>query len=152
VSGRRGVTLIEMLIVVAIVSLLAGISFPTASAGLDAIRLRSAADALAAFTSDALLQCERRQEVVELLADTRAGTLSALGAASGYRKQFEMPDGVLLSAVLPAPPETGGPHSIVLYPGAPFPALRFELANRRGSRRSVRIDPLTGTPVVEAAP
>jgi hypothetical protein len=39
--------------------------------------------------------------------------------------------------------------SVVLMPGATFPALRVELLNPRGQRRLVRIDPLAAVPVVE---
>ena len=39
VPTRRGVTLVEMLIVVAIVGLIAGISFPAVSSGLESLRL-----------------------------------------------------------------------------------------------------------------
>ena len=44
-TGRQGVTLLEMLIVVALIGLLAGISFPSVSAGLETLRLASAASA-----------------------------------------------------------------------------------------------------------
>jgi len=42
VNNRRGVTLLEMLIVVALIGLLAGITFPAVTSGIDSLRLNSA--------------------------------------------------------------------------------------------------------------
>ena len=39
-SNQHGVTLIEMMVVVTIIALMAGISFPAVSAGIDSVRLR----------------------------------------------------------------------------------------------------------------
>ena len=61
-----------------------------------------------------------------------------------------LPEGVTVTHVYPEPPgEPPEMVSVVLMPGATFPALRIELLNTRGQRRLVRIDPLAGVPVVE---
>src|SRR5262249_1821608 len=65
-SSRRGITLIEMVIVMAIVGLIAGITYPTVSNGLDSVHLAAATDTVAAFLNAAVNRVERRQEVVEL--------------------------------------------------------------------------------------
>ena len=41
---ERGVTLLEMLIVVALMGLIAGLSYPSVAAGLDTLRMRTASD------------------------------------------------------------------------------------------------------------
>ena len=42
----------------------------------------------------------------------------------------------------------GAPRSFFLMPGATIPALTFELTNRRGIRRRVSIDPVSGAPAI----
>ena len=98
--GQAGVTMMEMLVVVALIGLLAGISYPTASAGLDNIRLASATEQVAAFLNAAVTRAERRQEPVELEISLAKGRMRAL-AADGSDRHFRTPDGISLEAVLP---------------------------------------------------
>src|SRR5271157_3151118 len=46
-ASQRGVTMIEMLVVVAVLAIVVGVSIPSISAGLDSIRLASTGDAIA---------------------------------------------------------------------------------------------------------
>ena len=62
----QGVTIVEMLIVVTIIGLIAGISFPAVTSGIDSLRLASASDSLASFLNGAMNRAERRQDVVEI--------------------------------------------------------------------------------------
>jgi type II secretory pathway pseudopilin PulG len=155
VRRRRsgGVTLLELMIVAVLVALLLGLTFSTAGAGLDAIRLRSAADSVAAVLSRALNHAERAQEPVEVVFDREAGTIAARAMTPRWKQDFKLADGVTIASILPAPPG-GEPaaRAFVLLPGAAFPALTVELSNPRGQRRRVRIDPVAGVPVVEAPP
>jgi hypothetical protein len=43
----------------------------------------------------------------------------------------------------------GGERRILLLPGATAPAMGVQLANRHGTRRMVRLDPMTGFPHVD---
>jgi len=75
-----------------------------------------------------------------------------MGSGVSPHKPMEilLPEGVTVTRVYPEPPgEAPELVSVVLMPGATFPALRVELLNARGQRRLVRIDPLAGVPVVE---
>ena len=49
----------------------------------------------------------------------------------------------------PLPQETDAPRRFLLYPGGAIPRFGVEIANRRGARRIVRVDPITGVPQVE---
>jgi len=61
-----------------------------------------------------------------------------------------MPTGVTIENILPPLPlETEAERSFLLYPGGAAPRIGIEIVNRRGSRRTVRVDPLTGVPQVE---
>lgn len=148
---QRGVTMIEMLIVVVIVGLLAALTYPSIASGLDAIRLRTASDTTATFLTQAMTRVERSQQPVELVFHCGTGRMEMASVGMPHRMtEMPLPDGVTVSHVYPEPP--GEPPqlvSVVLMPGATFPALRVELLNTRGQRRLVRIDPLAGVPVVE---
>ncbi|HEV3331684.1 MAG TPA: prepilin-type N-terminal cleavage/methylation domain-containing protein [Bryobacteraceae bacterium] len=149
-SCETGVTLMEMLVVLAIIGLLAGISFPAVSAGIDSVRLRSATDSLAGFLNGAVTRAERRQQPVEVLISTKDNALRLYSTEPGFLRELKMPDGVTIEAVLPQEPEEIGPRRLILMPGGAVPGIGVELANRHGSRRIVRLDPMTGFPRVES--
>ena len=139
--------------VVLIISLVAGISFPSVNSGLDSIRMRSAADSVASFLVIAANQVERREEPVELQFSRRDNTLSARGLRGKFERELALPDGVMLRTVLPElPGEQSAVRSFLIFPGAVVPEISLILENRRGQRRLVRLDPLTGMAKVEDPP
>ncbi len=147
-AGRRGVTLIEMMVVVAIIGIMIAITLPSATAGLDSVRLTSATGEVAAFLNAASNLSQRRQEPVEITISPNGMTMSGGGAD----RRMKLPDGIVMSS-------GGGQESnsidrettgrIVLMPGAPAPATAIELTNQHGVKRIVRLDPMTGFPRVE---
>jgi len=141
-----------MLIVVALIGTLAAISFPSVSSGLDSVRIRSATDDVATFFNAAVNRAERRQVPVELAISTKENRLTMRSTEPGFQRVLELPDGILLEAVLPAlenenPDEA---RKIILMPGASIPGVGVQLANRHGAHRLVRLDPMTGFPRVES--
>jgi len=151
VRHPRGITLLEMLVVLALVSLLAGISFPAVTAGLESLRLRSAADEVVSFLYTGLTFAERREQVMELRISRTANELSFRNAPGDFRRTLHLPESIAISRVEPSPAgEQAAESSVMLYPGGSFPAVSIELTNRRGARRVVRIDPVSGVPVVES--
>jgi len=150
-QNSAGVTLMEMLVVLAIVGLLAGISIPSLSAGLDSVRMVSATDSVASFLNAAVNRAERRQEPIELLISTKDNALKLYSNEPGFTRELKMPEGVRIEAVLPKETdEEDGPMRLILLPGASVPGIGIQLANRRGTRRIVRLDPMTGFPHVES--
>ena len=135
-----GVTLIEMMVVVTIIGLMAGIAFPAVSAGLDSVRLRSATDSISAFLNAAVVRAERRQEAIELTISSKDATLALYANEPGFTRELKMPDGVVIEAA---------PERLILLPGAAVPGIGIQVANRHGSRRVVHLDPMTGFPRVE---
>ncbi|MEJ5367945.1 MAG: prepilin-type N-terminal cleavage/methylation domain-containing protein [Bryobacteraceae bacterium] len=153
-GGRRGITILEMMIVVMLVSVLAGLTYPSVTSGLDALRLRSAANGAAALLGQAMARVEKTQRPAELVVDRKEGLLQLIDRAGGFRREMKLEPGIAIEAVLPPLPGAGEEtaRSLVLVPGEPFPGVGIVFGNRRRQRRIVRIDPLTATAVVEAAP
>jgi prepilin-type N-terminal cleavage/methylation domain-containing protein len=151
-QGERGVTLIEMVVVVTIIGLIVGISFPSLASGLDSIRIASAAGSVAGFINSAVNLAERRQQAVELVISPRESTLAMYSNQPGFRRELKMPAGIALQAVLPAIDEepADAPRSLLLLPGATVPGIGIQLGNAHGSRRIVRLDPMTGFPRVDS--
>lgn len=135
----RGVTLIEMLIVVTLIGLMVGISFPAVTSGVDTLRLSSAADSVSTFLNSALNRAERRQQVVEVTISRNDNNLSMRSTEKGFLKELSMPTGVTVQT----------DHRVFLYPGGTVPRIAVELANQRGAKKIVRIDPRTGVPEIE---
>jgi prepilin-type N-terminal cleavage/methylation domain-containing protein len=146
--SRRGVTIVEMLIVVTIIGLIAGISFPAVTSGIDSLRLASASDSLVSFLNGAMNRAERRQDVVEIEISIQDNTVTL--TTTGLSRKLEMPGGVSIKAVWPklaANPEAT--RRFLLLPGGAVPRLGIEIANRKGVRRIVRVNPMTGVPDIE---
>ena len=144
----RGVTLIEMLIVVAIIGLIAGISFPAVSSGVDSLRLVSASDSLVSLLNRAMNRADRRQDVVEVSISIQENAVYL--ASTGLSRKLEMPSGVTIKAVWPKlAVEQEGPRRFLLLPGGTPPRIGIEIVNRRGVRRIVRVNPMTGVPEIE---
>ncbi|MGC4053622.1 MAG: prepilin-type N-terminal cleavage/methylation domain-containing protein [Paludibaculum sp.] len=148
--AESGITLLEMMIVMTIVALMVGVLYPNIAAGLESMRMRSATDSVAAFLSQGMLRAERTQEPVELILQPASGRMELRGAVAGFQKTLLLPDGITILHVFPdLPGELPEERSILFLPASNVPAIGIELLNRRGLRRLVRIDPLTGNPVVE---
>lgn len=152
INSERGVTLVEMVVVVAIIALIVGLSFPAASTGLDNVRMVSALDSVATFLNGAVNRAERRQQPVELVISPKEGRLALYSNEPGFTRELTMPDGVTIEAVLPV--EEGGdpllPRRVLFLPGATVPGIAIQLGNRRNAHRTVRLDPMTGYPRVES--
>ncbi|HXG34357.1 MAG TPA: prepilin-type N-terminal cleavage/methylation domain-containing protein [Bryobacteraceae bacterium] len=146
---RAGVTLVEMLIVVALVGLMVSLAFPRISTGADSLRLIGAADSIASLFNAALTRAERRGEALEIAISPSAGRIQ-VRSSGGFERDYSLPEGVTVQAVLPPlPARTDGPRRFLVLPGGTVPAIAVELANRRGMRRLVRLDPITGVPHVD---
>jgi type II secretory pathway pseudopilin PulG len=144
--------MMEMMVVVAIIGLLASLSFPAVSAGIDSVRLRSATDSLASFLNAAVTRAERRQEPVEVVISAKDNTLTRYSNEPAATQELKMPDGITIQAVLPKEPEETVPRRLLLLPGATVPGVAIQIANRHGSQRVVHLDPMTGFPRVESVP
>lgn len=148
---QRGITLVEMLVVLTIIGLISGISFPAFSAGLDSVRLTSASQSVASFINAGVTRADRSQQPVELVISPKDNLLSLYANEPGFTRELRLPAGISLESVLPEIRDNPDPaRRIVLLPGATVPGIGIQLANRHGTRRIVRLDPMTGFPRVES--
>src|SRR5579863_8285237 len=138
--SQSGVTLIEMLIVVMIISIIAGISFPALTSGLASVRLSSASGSAASFLTATMNRVERRELAAAIVIEPKENQLAVYTAASGEKpdKTLRMPQGITI--------EGDEPRRFLLLPGGTFPRVTLVLRNEKGARRSVKIDPATGVP------
>jgi type II secretion system protein H len=146
---EHGVTLIEMLIVVAIMALVVGLTFPSAAAGLDSLRLRSAASEVASFLDTAMERADRRQQVVEIRISSKENAMAARSADSSFVRAVELPNAIAISVV--EPPlvnaiDPNEPRRFLLYPGGTLPRITVQLESKDGRKRRVVVDPITGIP------
>jgi prepilin-type N-terminal cleavage/methylation domain-containing protein len=147
---ERGVTLIEMVIVVAIVGVMISVTLPTFSNGLENMRLSQASDSVAAFINGALNRAERRQQAMEITISPRENLILLRSADASFSRKLELPDGIRVEGTLPKPPgDTGDARGFLLLPGATPPRIGVQLVNRRGQQRVVSVDPITGVPRIE---
>ena len=147
---QQGVTLIEMMLVVALIGLMAGITFPSVSAGIDSIRIAAASDTITSFLNGALNRANRRQEVIEIEIWLTDSTLKMRSARPGFERTVGLPKGVEIRDVLPSiPVERDVPRLFMVYPGGAPPRIGIKIVNRRGAERTVRVDPITGVARIE---
>ena len=133
-------TLIEMVVVVGIISLVVGVSFPAVTSGIDSLRLSSATNGVVSFVNSALNRAERRQQVVEITVSKTENSLTLRSTEPGFLRKLEMPAGVSITHILPEmPEEPDAPRVFMLYPNSAPPRFGIQLINRRNVERIVRV-------------
>jgi prepilin-type N-terminal cleavage/methylation domain-containing protein len=141
-NSQRGVTLLEMLIVVAIIATVAAVSFPALTSGLAGVRLSSAASGVASFLTSSMNTVERREQAAAIVITPKENRVDVFTLDSGLRpsRTFQPPAGISF--------EGEDPHRYLLFPGGSFPRISVVLRNDKGARRSVAIDPVTAVPQI----
>jgi hypothetical protein len=135
-----------MLMVVFIISLMVGIAFPAISSGVDSLRLRGAGEEAATLLSAAMNRAERRRIAVEIAVFPEENSMVLTSVEPGYRKVYRPGDGITIAGVVPRLPSADPrqPRRFLVFPGGSVPRVGVLLTNARGTRRLVRLDPITG--------
>jgi len=140
-----------MMVVVGLISLMIGISFPAITSGIDSLRLKAATNSVVSFLNAGLSRAERRQQVVEITISRPDNSIEMQSSEPGFTRKLQMPEGVSIVQVLPLLPENpDAVRQFFLYPGGTVPPFGVQLINRRNVQRVVRVDPITGVPRIEA--
>jgi hypothetical protein len=140
-----------MLVVVLLISLLVGISYPAMTAGIDSLRISTAASSIVSFLNAGLNRAERRQHAVEFTILPAERMIRMASADPGFIRDLRLPDGVIILAVLPQAPslDETAPRQFLVHPAGTVPRMGVVLGNRRGDRRIVSVDPISGVPRIE---
>ena len=144
-NDRRGLSLLELMVALAVSGMIMAISFPSVVSGLDGVKLQSSGRRVAAFINAARERVEREQFPVEVVIETKR--LRALSSDGAWEKSMDLVDGVEIPA-----PEVGDNQAVrrlILLPGVPVPRLRLPLRTTRGRTLTVEMNPLTGVPEIE---
>lgn len=136
ILGRRGFSLLELLLVLVLMGILAGVVAPATGRFLDRLNFRRQTAALVAGTRYARLMAVGKGGPVAMRFDRQEHLLHFSGAVEG-KKELYLPEGVEFEL---------WPETLVFYPdGLATPG---RLVARSGHRsQEFRIDPLTGIPV-----
>lgn len=127
-----------------LIALVTGISYPSAAASVESLRLRSVSDTLVSFLNTAIDRAGRRQQVIEVWIAPKDNVLISRSPDLEFSRRLELPDGYRILAVLPpAEVNPDEPRRFLMYPGGAVPRIGVEIANRAGNRRMVSVDPFT---------
>ena len=137
------------MIVVTLIALVSGLSYPSAVAGIEGLRLRSTSDQILSFLNTALDRATRRQQVVEIRISPEENAMMARTADMSFERKFQVAEPIRISAVtpaLPGSPDPKGPRRFLIYPGGTIPRMGIEISTKEGRRRMINVDPLSGIP------
>ena len=143
-ATQSGVTLIEMLIVVTIIAIIAGVSFPALTAGLASVRLSSASGSAASFLTSAMNRVDRREQAAAIVISPKENDARRLHRGIG-RQAGSTTCRCRRESRSKATSRAGS----CCMPGGTVPRMTLVLRNDKGARRSVQIDPTTGVPKVQ---
>src|SRR5690349_12449807 len=94
--AASGVTLLEMVVVLALIGLIVAVSGPSVSAGIDSIRMTTASDSIASFLNTALTHAERKQQPVEVIISQKESKFTAISNVPGFTREMKLPDGIFI--------------------------------------------------------
>ena len=120
-----------MLIVLTLIALISGISYPSAAAGVESLRLRSVSDQVVSFLNTAIDRAGRREQVIEVWIAPKDNVLIARSPDLEFSRRLELPDGYHILSILPASRSESGS-------AAPFPYVsrRHDTAHRHRDCKS----------------
>lgn len=143
-----GVTLLELIVVLIIMSLMVGIVAPRAASWMDNWKLRSAAERVAQTIRDARTRAiyEQRYYVVEI--EPGANRVRMMDLESGSVREYELPGGVRVDQGEEDLQSSEG-FRLVVSPSGGMEARTLRLRNRQGREFDVHMNFLLGTPGIE---
>jgi type II secretory pathway pseudopilin PulG len=133
-----GTTLLEAVVATALVALALAVAYPSVSEGVEAARLRAAADEARMLLLDAQHFADRHRQAVLLRIDPSLSRLDSLSEDGQWDSVLMIP--APLRIVVPAEA-----MEAILHPGGALPEVHLALASSRGARAGFRVDSFRGT-------
>ncbi len=142
-----GVTLLELLIVLALMSMLVGLLAPRIGRATDNWRLRRAGERVAQILRYARTRAlyEGRYYVVEI--QPQENRVRLLGASSGFVREYQLPRDVRFGEE--ASPASFSVMRLIFSPSGAVDERTLWLRNRHGSEVKIHLNLLLGRPGVE---
>jgi len=146
-AREAGMTLLELVIVLAIISLSVSLVAPRFGNWTDEWTLRSAADQVAQTVRYARTRALFEQSYYVMEIEPKTHLVRVFNPASGFLRAFALPRGVTVDDGENPPPAV---VRLLLPPSGVVEERNLWLSNRRGSKYRVHVDFMLGSPAVEA--
>lgn len=140
--GSRGFTLIELVLVLAILAIAAFVVLPSVGRGTEALRLRTEGGRIVALLRDARRQAVTRREPARVALDRTAGAVTlTLGEGSAPSRRVEVPGGFHLDAA-------EGGEAVTFSPRGTAREVHWTLESRDGRRVGIDVEAVTGRAIL----
>jgi prepilin-type N-terminal cleavage/methylation domain-containing protein len=136
---RRAFTLVELVLVLFLLALVAGLGLPAVGRGLETLELRAQAGAFAGFLRHAREQAITRREAQEVLVDPAAHRLTLTGAGDGEARLTRR-----LSERIAIRAESATGYRVTFSPKGVSSGGAFRLVAPDGRSYRISVHPLTG--------
>lgn len=138
---------------ITLIAIVSAVTFPTASSGLDSLRLRSATDKVVSILNLAIDRADAIQQVVEIRVSLEENAISVRSSDLSVNRTLTIDPPIrIVSAGLALPPSASasteaatGQRRYLLYPGGAPPRISIELQSPGGHKRRVSVDPISGS-------
>ena len=138
-QGERGFTLVELILVVLVIAIVAGLALPAVGRGVDTLQLRADVAAFSAFLRYAREQAITRHQAQEVRVNPGAHLLTLTTAGGGLpRASRRLSPRIAISA------ESSAGLSITFSSRGLSSGGSFRLVGADGRAYRVHVDPLTG--------
>jgi prepilin-type N-terminal cleavage/methylation domain-containing protein len=133
----EGFTLVELVVVLAILSVSAFLVLPAVGRGAEALRLRTEGGRVAALLRDARREAVTRRLPARVALDGGTGVTLTLGDGDAASRRIELAEGFHLSA-------PGGAQTVTFSSRGLGREMRWILEGRAGRRLAISVDAVTG--------
>jgi general secretion pathway protein H len=143
--GSEGFTLLELILVVLVIALAVGVSYPSFTRGTAAVQLRTSARDVMNTMRYARERAITEQQTFLVSANPETGTLVMTDEIGDGARSYTLPREVRIDRlVLDGEPLREGPFIVRFLPNGSAAAAEIQLRSATGSAVRIVTDPITG--------